>query len=44
MKQDYVGVVKERLNKTMDLLAGTGLWPEQSKIRLSLPIKDGKGQ
>lgn len=36
-------IIKERLNKLMDQLAGTKLWPEQSKIRLSLPIKDGKG-
>lgn len=37
-------IVKDRLNKVMDQLSGTGLWPEQSKIRLSLPVKDGKGQ
>lgn len=39
-----VEIIKSRLNSLMDLLQGTGLWPEQSKIRLSLPIKDGKGQ
>ena len=37
-------IVKERLNKLMDQLAGTNMWPSQSKLRLSLPIKDGKGQ
>lgn len=44
MKNEQVSIIKDRLNKLMDQLAGTGLWPEQSKIRLSLPIKDGKGQ
>lgn len=44
MSMQHVSIVKERLNKVMDQLAGTGLWPEQSKLRLSLPIKDGKGQ
>ena len=39
-----VEIIKSRLNSLMDQLKGTGLWPEQSKIRLSLPIKDGKGQ
>lgn len=44
MKNEQVMIIKDRLNKLMDQLAGTGLWPEQSKLRLSLPIKDGKGQ
>lgn len=44
MNNEQVMIIKDRLNKLMDQLAGTGLWPEQSKIRLSLPIKDGKGQ
>lgn len=39
-----VEIIKSRLNSLMDQLAGTGLWPEQSKIRLSQVIKDGKGQ
>jgi hypothetical protein len=42
--QENVMIVKDRLNKVMDQLAGTGLWPEQSKIRLAQPIKAGKGQ
>lgn len=37
-------ILKDRYDKVIDQLAGTGLWPSQSKIRLSLPIKDGKGQ
>lgn len=40
---EYVAIIKDRLNKVMNQLAGTGLWPSQSKLRLSLPIKDGKG-
>lgn len=39
-----VEIIKSRLNSLMDTLAGTGLWPEQSKLRISQPIKDGKGQ
>ena len=30
-------IIKSRLNSLMDQLQGTGLWPEQSKIRLSQP-------
>ena len=37
-------ILKDRYDKVIDQLAGTGLWPSQSKIRLTLPIKDGKGQ
>lgn len=44
MSMDYVQITKDRLNKVMDQLAGTKLWPSQSKIRLAQPIKDGKGQ
>lgn len=44
MSSEAVAIKKERLNKVMDQLAGTGLWPSQSKLRLELPIKDGKGQ
>lgn len=46
MSMEHVAIIKDRLNKLMDQLATTGgaMWPEQSKLRLSLPIKDGKGQ
>ena len=46
MSMEHVAIIKDRLNKLMDQLAPTGgkMWPEQSKLRLSLPIKDGKGQ
>lgn len=37
-------ILKDRYDKVIDQIAGTGLWPSQSKIRLELPIKDGKGQ
>lgn len=37
-------ILKNRYDKVIDQLAGTNLWPSQSKLRLSLPIKDGKGQ
>lgn len=42
--KDIKSIIKERYDKVMDQLVGTGLYPSQSKIRLSLPIKDGKGQ
>lgn len=41
---DIKRILKDRYDKVIDQIAGTGLWPSQSKIRLSLPIKDGKGQ
>lgn len=44
MGMEHVAITKDRLNKVMNQLAGTGLWPSKSKIRLQLPIKDGKGQ
>lgn len=44
MGMEHVTIIKDRLNKVMDQVAGTGLWPEQSKLRLSQAIKDGKGQ
>ena len=42
--KDIKSIIKDRYDKVMDQLASTGLYPSQSKIRLSLPIKDGKGQ
>lgn len=42
--KDIEMILKDRYNKVIDQLAGTGLWPSQSKLRLALPIKDGKGQ
>lgn len=42
--KDIKTIIKDRYDKVMDQLAGHGLYPSQSKIRLSLPIKDGKGQ
>lgn len=41
---DIKSILKDRYDKVIDQIAGYGLWPSQSKIRLSLPIKDGKGQ
>ena len=42
--KDIEMILKDRYNKVIDQLDGTGLWPSQSKLRLALPIKDGKGQ
>lgn len=41
---DIKSILKDRYDKVIDQVAGTGLWPSQSKLRLALPIKDGKGQ
>ncbi len=41
---DFVQIIKNRYDKVIDQLAGTGLWPSQSKLRYSLPIQNGKGQ
>lgn len=41
---DIQKILKDRYDKVIDQVAGTGLWPSQSKLRLALPIKDGKGQ
>lgn len=41
---DIKSILKDRYDKVIDQIADYGLWPSQSKIRLSLPIKDGKGQ
>lgn len=41
---DIKSILKDRYDKVIDQIAGYGLWPSQSKIRLELPIKDGKGQ
>ncbi len=41
---DIKMILKDRYDKVIDQVAGTGLWPSQSKLRLALPIKDGKGQ
>lgn len=42
--KDIKMILKDRYDKVIDQLAGTDLWPSQSKLRLALPIKDGKGQ
>ena len=41
---DIKMILKDRYDKVIDQVDGTGLWPSQSKLRLALPIKDGKGQ
>ena len=37
-------IIKDRFDKVYAQLRGTNIYPEESKIRVSLPIQDGKGQ
>ena len=37
-------IIKDRFDKVYAQLRGTKIYPEESKIRVSLPIQDGKGQ
>lgn len=37
-------IIKDRFDKVYRQLSGTKIYPESSKLRLSLPIKNGKGQ
>ena len=37
-------IIKDRFDKVYALLRGTKIYPEESKLRVSLPIQDGKGQ
>lgn len=41
---DILSIIKDRFDKVYNQLRGTNIYPEESKLRISLPIKDGKGQ
>lgn len=41
---DIISIIKDRFDKVYNMLRGTNIYPEESKIRVSLPIQDGKGQ
>ena len=40
----YQQIIKDRFDKVYAQLRGTKIYPEESKLRVSLPIQDGKGQ
>ena len=37
-------IIKDRFDKVLAQLRGTNIYPEESKLRISLPIVNGKGQ
>lgn len=41
---DIISIIKDRFDKVFAQLRGTNIYPEESKLRISLPLKDGKGQ
>ena len=40
----YQQIIKDRFDKVYAQLRGTNIYPEESKLRISMPIQDGKGQ
>ena len=41
---DIISIIKDRFDKVFSLLRGMNVYPEESKLRISMPLKDGKGQ
>jgi hypothetical protein len=41
---DIRSIIKDRFDKVFSQLRGTKIYPEESKLRVSLPIVSGKGQ
>ncbi len=41
---DILSIIKDRFDKVYNMLRGTKIYPEESKLRISLPIQNGKGQ
>ena len=41
---DTLSIIKDRFDKVFSQLRGTKIYPEESKLRVSLPIVAGKGQ
>ena len=40
----YQQIIKDRFDKVYAQLRGTNIYPEESKLRISMPLQDGKGQ
>ena len=41
---DVRAIIKDRFDKVYSQLRGTNIYPEESKLRISQPLLDGKGQ
>lgn len=41
---DILSIIKDRFDKVYTQLRGTNIYPEESKLRISLPLQNGKGQ
>ena len=41
---DILSIIKDRFDKVFAQLRGTNIYPEESKLRIALPIQNGKGQ
>ena len=41
---DIKAIIKDRFDKVYGQLAGTNIYPEESKLRISMPLQNGKGQ
>lgn len=41
---DILSIIKDRFDKVYSQLRGTNIYPEESKLRISLPLVNGKGQ
>ena len=41
---DILSIIKDRFDKVYRQLAGTNIYPEESKLRISMPLVNGKGQ
>lgn len=41
---DLRAIIKDRFDKVYSQLRGTNIYPEESKLRISQPLLDGKGQ
>lgn len=44
MTTDIQSIIKDRFDKVFAQLRGSKIYPEESKLRISQPLKDGKGQ
>lgn len=41
---DILSIIKDRFDKVYSQLRGTNIYPEESKLRISMPLVNGKGQ
>ena len=41
---DIQSIIKDRFDKVFAQVRGTSVYPEESKLRIAMPLQDGKGQ